>query len=137
MIPADSIVRVTAKPGVSDAIEGIFLRHTAGGVSELTLEKLRSGSRSLSRHESRFDLVGRRGDPSIYVESLLRAMATNGLLLLTFTPLNGMTDICRDFLERQDSDSGKYCVQATWDAVPHLTPEARTRWKPGFIKCGS
>ena len=60
-----------------------------------------------------------------YVESLLRTMTTNGLVLLTFTPLNGMTDICRDFLERHDSDNGKFCLQATWDDCPHLSPEAK------------
>ena len=52
-------------------------------------------------------------------------MTTNGILLLTFTPLLGVTDIVRDFLEEQTSDSGKFAVQATWDDVPHLTPEAK------------
>ena len=39
-------------------------------------------------------------DREIYVECLLRTMTTNGLMLTTFTPLLGMTDICRDFLQR-------------------------------------
>ena len=64
-------------------------------------------------------------DREIYVECLLRTMTTGGILLLTFTPLMGVTDIVRDFLEEQTSDSGKFVVQATWDDVPHLSAEAK------------
>jgi phage terminase large subunit-like protein len=35
----------------------------------------------------------------IYVECLTRTMTTNGLIILTFTPLLGMTDIVKDFLQ--------------------------------------
>ena len=52
-------------------------------------------------------------------------MTTNGILLLTFTPLLGVTDIVRDFLEEQNKDSGKFTVQASWEDCPHLTPEAK------------
>ena len=61
----------------------------------------------------------------IYVESLLRTMVTNGILILTFTPLMGVTDIVRDFLEQPESETGKFFIQATWDDAPHLTPEAK------------
>jgi hypothetical protein len=53
-------------------------------------------------------------------------MTTNGILLLTFTPLLGVTDIVRDFLEERESDTGKFTVQATWDDVPHLSEAAKT-----------
>ena len=61
----------------------------------------------------------------IYVESLLRTMVTNGILILTFTPLMGVTDIVRDFLEQPESETGKFFIQATWDDAPHLTPKPR------------
>ena len=43
MIPADCIVRTTAKPGVADAIEGIFVKHVSGGTSELILKSYDQG----------------------------------------------------------------------------------------------
>jgi hypothetical protein len=52
-------------------------------------------------------------------------MVTNGILILTFTPLMGVTDIVRDFLEQPESETGKFFIQATWDDAPHLTPEAK------------
>jgi phage terminase large subunit-like protein len=125
MIPADAIVRTTAKPGVSDAIEGIFVRHTSGGTSELTLKSYDQGREAFQGTNRHLVWLDEEADRSIYVECLLRTMTTNGLLLLTFTPLLGMTDICRDFLEQQDADTGKFCVQATWDDVPHLSEEAK------------
>ena len=64
-------------------------------------------------------------DREIYVECLLRTMATNGIVMLTFTPLLGVTDIVRDFLEQPESETGKFSIQATWDDAPHLTPEAK------------
>src|SRR5215469_7453716 len=113
MIPADSIVRTTAKPGVADAIEGIFVKHVSGGTSELTLKSYDQGRESFQGTNRDLVWLDEEADRTIYVECLLRTMTTNGLLMLTFTPLLGMTDICRDFLERQDSDTGKHCVQAT------------------------
>jgi len=64
-------------------------------------------------------------DREIYVESLLRTMTTNGILLLTFTPLMGLTDIVRDFLEQPEGETGKFTVQACWDDVPHLSAAAK------------
>jgi hypothetical protein len=43
MIPADCLLRTTAKPGVSDAIEGIFVKHGSGGTSELILKSYDQG----------------------------------------------------------------------------------------------
>jgi hypothetical protein len=43
MIPGDLLVRTTAKPGVSDAIEGVFVRHVSGGTSELVIKSFDQG----------------------------------------------------------------------------------------------
>ena len=125
MIPADCLLRTTAKPGVADAIEGIFVKHSSGGTSELILKSYDQGREAFQGTNRDLVWLDEEADREIYVECLLRTMTTNGILLLTFTPLLGVTDIVRDFLEEQTSDSGKFVVQATWDDVPHLTPEAK------------
>jgi len=45
--------------------------------------------------------------------------------MLTFTPLQGLTELCRDFLEEQDKDSGKFTVQAAWSDCPHLSEASK------------
>ena len=48
----------------------------------------------------------------------------NGLILFTFTPLWGMTEIVRQFQEAP-ADSMKFTVTATWDDAPHLDEKTR------------
>jgi phage terminase large subunit-like protein len=125
LIPADSLLRTTAKPGVADAIEGVFVKHVTGGTSELILKSYDQGREAFQGTNRDLVWLDEETDRSIYVECLLRTMTTGGILLLTFTPLLGVTDIVRDFLEQPESDSGKFVIQATWDDVPHLSPEAK------------
>jgi phage terminase large subunit-like protein len=125
LIPADCLLRTTVKPGVSDCIETVFVKHVSGGTSELTLKSYDQGREAFQGTNRHLIWLDEETDRSVYVECLLRTMTTNGLLLLTFTPLLGMTDICRDFLQPQDADSSKFCVQATWDDCPHLSDAAK------------
>lgn len=125
MIPAECLLRTTAKPGVADAIEGIFVKHVSGGTSELILKSYDQGREAFQGTNRDLVWLDEEAERDIYVECLLRTMTTNGLLMLTFTPLYGVTDIVRDFLTEPEKDSGKFTVQATWEDVPHLSPEAK------------
>lgn len=61
---------------------------------------------------------------AIYTECLLRTMTNNGLVALTFTPLQGMSEVVLTFLpggRLTEAERGsKYVVIATWDDAPHL-----------------
>ena len=64
---------------------------------------------------------------SVYLEALTRTMATGsfpgGMMLLVFTPLNGWSEVVESFLNPVEcAAANRYCVQAGWDHVPHLTP---------------
>jgi phage terminase large subunit-like protein len=130
LIPRETLVRTTQKPGVSDCVESIFVRHSSGGISEVTLKSFDQGREAFQGTNRDVIWLDEEADRAIYVESLLRTMTTNGILILTFTPLLGMTDICRDFLAAKEQDEGKFVSQATWDDAPHLTREAKEElWK--------
>ena len=126
MIPAECLLRTSAKPGVSDAIEGIFVKHASGGTSELILKSYDQGREAFQGTNRDLIWLDEEMDRDIYVECLLRTMTTNGMIMLTFTPLLGLTDIVRDFLTgEQEAETGKFCIQADWDDVPHLSAEAK------------
>ncbi len=126
MIPADCLLRTSAKPGVSDAIEGIYVKHASGGTSELILKSYDQGREAFQGTNRDLIWLDEEMDRDIYVECLLRTMTTNGIIMLTFTPLLGLTDIVRDFLTgEQEAEKGKFCIQADWDDVPHLSAEAK------------
>lgn len=125
MIPAECLLRTTAKPGVSDAIEGIFVKHSTGGTSELIIKSFDQGRDAFQGTNRDVIWLDEETERDIYVECLLRTMTTGGMVMLTFTPLLGMTDICRDFLTEQETEKGKFVVQADWSDCPHLSAEAK------------
>ncbi|HMK22176.1 MAG TPA: terminase family protein, partial [Terriglobales bacterium] len=127
MIPQEALARTTVKPGVADCIESIFVRHVSGGTSELTLKSYDQGREAFQGTNKDLIWLDEECDREIYVECLLRTMNTNGLVMVTFTPLLGVTEIVKDFLASKTEDTGKFCVQATWDDVPHLSAEVKAQ----------
>jgi phage terminase large subunit-like protein len=105
MIPGDAIVRCTPKPGVPDAIETVYVKHSSGGISELTLKNYEQGRASFQGTGRHIIWLDEECDMSIYTECLLRTMTTNGLVICTFTPLLGLSEVVRYFLDMKAMES--------------------------------
>jgi phage terminase large subunit-like protein len=129
MIPGDLIVKTTSKAGVADAVDTIWVRHASGGISTLVLKSYDQRRESFQGTEQ--DLIWLDEEPpeDIYSECLLRTMTTNGLVMCTFTPLNGLTPLVLTFLPGGDpanATTGKrFVVSCTWDDVPHLSRDVK------------
>lgn len=106
LIPGDLIDGVSWKRGLADAVDVIKVRHVSGGVSTLGFKSFEQGRGAFEGTER--DLVWLDEEPpmEVYVECLVRTMTTDGLVMLTFTPLNGMTELVRAFLEEGESGQG-------------------------------
>jgi phage terminase large subunit-like protein len=124
MIPRDVIVRTTNKPGIADTTETIFVRHISGGISELTFKSYAEGRDSYQNTAKDVCWLDEEPDQSIYVEQLLRTMTTQGIVYITATPLLGLTEVIRSFIQPAD-DSEKFFVQCEWSQVPHLDETAK------------
>lgn len=98
MIPGDSIIATSPKPGVPEAIEAITVRHITGGKSRIMLKSYDQGRDSFVGTEQHCVWLDEECVRDIYVECLTRTMTTNGIIIITMTPLLGLTDICKDFL---------------------------------------
>lgn len=103
MIPKEHIIRWVPKRGVPEGVETCYVRHKRGGKSILTFKSYEQGRESFQGPEKDGVWCDEECERKIYTECLLRTMATvpgqdNGLMILTFTPLQGMTDIVRDFM---------------------------------------
>lgn len=122
MVPRDCLVRWTPKPGLPDAIESVFVKHASGGISELTFRSYEMGVEAFQGTERHVIWLDEEAPREVYVECLMRTMTVNGIVLLTFTPLFGMSDVVRDFLLEPQ---GRFAITATWDDCPHLSPEAK------------
>lgn len=126
MIPADAIKSTKPKAGVPDAIEVVYVRHVSGGLSVLTFKSYEQGRESFQGTEQDLVWLDEECDEGIYNECLMRTMATGafagGIMLLTFTPLRGWSEVVDRFLDAKSAkDSARFVVQIGWDDAPHLS----------------
>ena len=99
LIPADRIGAVSWQRGIADLVDTLEVRHASGGVSSLSLKSYEQGRRAFEGTERDVIWLDEEPPMAVYTECLMRTMTTDGLVMLTFTPLNGMSDVVRSFLE--------------------------------------
>jgi phage terminase large subunit-like protein len=134
LIPGDSIIRTTRATGQTDTFETVYIKHESGGMSILGFKSYEQGFEAFQGTEQ--DVIWLDEEPplEVYTECLIRTMTTNGIVMLTFTPLLGMSDVVLLFLPggrlEPTADGSKFVVMATWDDAPHLDENAKTElWK--------
>jgi phage terminase large subunit-like protein len=130
LIPRDSIVgNPTRRTGLADAVDTVRVRHASGGTSVLQFKSYESGVEAFQGTEKDGVWLDEEPPLAIYIEALMRTMTCNGLMLLTFTPLLGMSEVVLSFLpggQLQERKEGtKFVVMATWDDAPHLSKKAK------------
>jgi phage terminase large subunit-like protein len=135
IIPGDHIVNFKrAGGGIPDQIESATIRHSSGmGNSLLVFKSYEQGRGAFEGTEQDVILLDEETPADIRSECLLRLMATGksnlqGLLILTFTPLDGLTDIVLTYLPGgkivdESSSVGQYLIMIGWDDAPHLSKE--------------
>jgi phage terminase large subunit-like protein len=99
MIPKELIHHVSRKTGVADAYEQCWVTHVTGGYSHLEMKSY--DQRREAFQGTTMDVIWLDEEPplEIYTECLLRTATTNGILYMTFTPLQGPTDLIVDFMK--------------------------------------
>lgn len=131
LIPGDSISRIVrAGGGLPDKVDSLYVKHVTGGTSSLVLKTYDQRRESFQGTEQDVIWLDEEPDLGIYTECLLRTMTNNGIVMLTFTPLLGMSEVVLSFLPDGKLDAAsasptKYVVMATWDDAPHLTEQAK------------
>lgn len=98
MIPGHLIDHTSAKQGLPDAIESIYVKHKSGGLSALQLKSYDQRREAFQGTAQDFIWLDEEPPEDIYTECLLRTMTTEGLILTTFTPLMGLTPLVLSFL---------------------------------------
>ncbi|MHB1956050.1 MAG: terminase large subunit domain-containing protein [Sulfobacillus sp.] len=129
LIPASSLVRTTPKQGVPEAVDTIYVKHVSGGISQCVLKSYDQGREAFQGTEQDVIWLDEECELSIYTECLMRTMTNDGIIMLTFTPLMGMSETVMQFLpggEIAEHAQGSKCVvMASWDDVPHLSDAAK------------
>jgi phage terminase large subunit-like protein len=106
-IPGDAIVDHTRSHGVPNLLDSVVVRFGGGGdvqpgfsaLAFKSYEKGREKWQGETLHAVWFD---EEPPMDIYSEGLTRTNATDGMVIVTFTPLLGMSDVVLRFLSETD-----------------------------------
>lgn len=122
-IPKDSIQRTTTQRGISDAVDYAVIQHTSGSKSMLYFKSYGKGREKLQGLTLDYVLIDEEPPADVFGELLARISATKGSIALTFTPLQGMSEVVQSFLSTDDPSRGH--VYLTIDDIDHITPEEK------------
>lgn len=99
MIPMDCIVgSPTQRRGITEAIDTVRVKHVTGGVSSLAFKSYDQGREKFQGTAKHGINLDEEPPADIYFECLTRLMTTNGIMIATFTPLRGMSEIVLRFM---------------------------------------
>lgn len=123
MIPPNLIKHYTRRPhGLPNSLESVWVQHVSGGRSVVGLKTYEQGRKSFEGTAKHVIWCDEEPPADCYTEMLYRTLTTQGLVLVTFTPLQGMSDVVTGFLEpTEDAKAHKFYIQAGWNHVPHLS----------------
>jgi phage terminase large subunit-like protein len=109
--------------GIKDVIEQFYVRHESGGKSQVTLKTYEQGWKRWQGQAP--DLVWMDEEPDDYMifsEAETRVLSKQGLIMVTFTPLSGVTELVSHFME---GGPGIFMINVGWDQAPHLDETVR------------
>lgn len=89
------------------AVDTMWIRHVTGGTASLQFKAFDQGRRTFQGTGKQGIWLDEEAPGDIVTECLLRLMTTEGLLLLTFTPLNGLTPFIQEYLETALLETGE------------------------------
>ncbi len=139
LIPKDDIIKIVNRPNSPETIQTAYITHytdgIADGTSDITLKSYDQGPdkfQGTSKHVVWCD--EEPANPKIRSECVTRTMRTTtftgGMMIYTFTPLLGLSEIVLSFLpggrlpaDNVNPETGSWAMQVTWDECPHLTEQ--------------
>lgn len=143
MIPRECVdwnKDTTLARGVSDLFDTILVKHETDGVfdgySQVQFKSYERGRTKWQGDTLDFLWFDEEPPQDIYAEGLTRTAATGGLTFITFTPLEGWTEVVLMFFSPDAKDEGaqyRALVQMTIDDAEHISLEERKKVIAGFL----
>jgi phage terminase large subunit-like protein len=120
----------TRQAGVKDVVDTFAVRHVSGGLSTCSLKTYEQGWQKWQGTAPHVVWLDEEPDDyMIYSEAQTRILTSKGIILVTFTPLLGVTDLVQHF---QEGGPGIYLKGASWNDAPHLSDEDKARLSASY-----
>lgn len=153
MIPLELMGQSGSLGGVPQGVDWIKIKHVSGGWSTIGFKNYEQDPKAFYGTAQDYIWLDEECPEIIYNECLMRTMTTGGIMLVTFTPLHGLTNFVVRFCQQADfltskrpliaeattegdkeEDSrvallttSKAVITAGWDDAPWLEAEAKAR----------
>lgn len=148
LIHKNLIVSKTPGSGVAGFVDTVYIRHSSGGTSVLSFKSYDQGREKFQGTEKHFIHLDEECPDEVYTECLTRTMSTKpgfkGKIILSMTPLKGMTKMVLKFTDKQEDgvqkkrsngvvDGSKFYVMADWNDNPYLSEEDKTIMRSSML----
>lgn len=97
MVPGELLGKPAWKQGVPNLVDTIKVKHVTGGWSTLGFKSYEQGRGAFEGAAKHVIWLDEECPLDIYGECLIRLMTTNGIIMLSFTPLEGMSKTVLQF----------------------------------------
>lgn len=130
--PSLIIGNPSARRGVASAVDTVLIKHSSGGVSQLGFKSFDQGRAKFQGTRRHFIHLDEEPPQDVYDECFMRTADTDGsgsgIILMTMTPLGGLTPLISTYTEGMISGEvkdGRVFLQAGWEDNPHLSENER------------
>jgi phage terminase large subunit-like protein len=123
LIPLKCIKDIKTSQGIANAISIVTVEHVTGGTSTLVFKSYDQGREKWQGDTIHIAWLDEEPPEEIYFEALTRTNATQGIIMMTFTPLFGMSEVVRRYLINPPPDTSY--TQMTIDDAGHYTDEQK------------
>lgn len=100
VIPGECLGVLTWKQGVADLADVVRVRHVSGGWSTIGLKSYVQGRGSFEGTSQHLIWLDEEPPLDVYGECLIRTATTDGIVMLTFTPLAGLSATVMQFMPK-------------------------------------
>jgi phage terminase large subunit-like protein len=122
-IPKDAIIETVTARGIADLVGIIKVQHVSGGVSLIGLKSYLAGREAFQGETLDWAWADEEPPADVFTELLTRLNVGNGPLWLTQTPLLGISEVVRRFLQKKLAD--RHVTFMTIDDVDHFSDEEK------------
>lgn len=137
MIPAALLGKITMRQNSNGSCDFVLVKHVSGGWSRIGFKSYDQRRESFQGVEQDHIWLDEECPPDIYQECVqrFRGKSSEGRLLLTFTPLSGITEVVSMFVPQftvefnpnEYEASSRAFVFCGWDEVPHLSASEKAQ----------
>ena len=120
-IPKECIGKPTRMAGIPGSLDAVKVRHISGGWSTLSFKTYEQKVEEWMGETMHGISLDEEPPQPIWSQCVIRTLRNNGVVLITATPENGITEVVRMFMH--DKKPGTWYKHASMDDAPHYTKD--------------